>query len=59
MEELRAIRDRLLVELLPGVIHEINNPLGAIIMNISIAKEDLIQWKEQGKIGRASCRERV
>jgi len=50
MQELRVIRDQIVVELLPGVIHEINNPLGAIIMNISITKEDLIQWKEQGTL---------
>ena len=50
MNEIRAIRDYLLSELLPGVIHEINNPLGAIIMNVSIAKEDLDAWKSEGTL---------
>ena len=50
MNELRTIRDYLLSDLLPGVIHEINNPLGAIIMNISIAKEDFASWKNQGTL---------
>jgi hypothetical protein len=38
----------MLSDLLPGLIHEINNPLGAIIMNVSIAKEDFGLWKSQG-----------
>ncbi|MBU1413224.1 hypothetical protein KKD52_02190 [Myxococcota bacterium] len=50
MNDIRAIRDYLLSELLPGVIHEINNPLGAIIMNVSITKEDLAAWKSQGTL---------
>ncbi|MBN2723447.1 MAG: hypothetical protein JXR95_05185 [Deltaproteobacteria bacterium] len=29
-----------LIDVLPGVIHEINNPLGALIMNIAILRED-------------------
>ena len=50
MKDMRAIRDYLLSELLPGVIHEINNPLGAIIMNVSIAKEDFQAWKSDGTL---------
>ncbi len=50
MNQIRAIRDHLLAELLPGVIHEINNPLGAVIMNISIAKEDITAWRDEGTL---------
>ena len=50
MNDIRAIRDHLLAELLPGVIHEINNPLGAVIMNISIAKEDITAWRDEGTL---------
>ncbi len=47
-ERLRTIRDQMLADLLPGIIHEINNPLGAIIMNLSITRDDVSAWKEQG-----------
>ena len=30
-------------ELIPGIVHEINNPLGALIMNVSILKDDIKQ----------------
>ncbi|MBU1220192.1 hypothetical protein KKF34_09950 [Myxococcota bacterium] len=32
---------KILKDLLPGIIHEINNPLGAVMMNIAILLEDL------------------
>ncbi len=35
------LQNWLLPKILPGVIHEINNPLGVLIMNVSILKEDL------------------
>ncbi len=50
MNDIRVIRDYMLSELLPGVIHEINNPLGAIIMNLSITKEDFSAWKSDGTL---------
>lgn len=48
MEKLRMLRDQILADLLPGVIHEINNPLGAIIMNLSITRDDVTAWKNDG-----------
>lgn len=48
MEKLRMLRDQMLAQLLPGIIHEINNPLGAIIMNLSITRDDVTAWKNDG-----------
>lgn len=48
MESLRTLRDQILADLLPGIIHEINNPLGAIIMNLSITREDIAAWNQDG-----------
>lgn len=46
--DVHALRNQVLSDLLPGIIHEINNPLGALIMNLSITKEDLGAWKDGG-----------
>ena len=48
MESLRTLRDQILADLLPGIIHEINNPLGAIIMNLSITRDDIAAWNQDG-----------
>ncbi len=50
MSEIRAIRDHLLADIMPGILHELNNPLGAIIMNVSIVREDLAVWKSEGTL---------